>query len=144
MLNLIKFKSLLILWVLVLLAGCDSEPATIQSEDTSQIDEVRNTNSKILDTRKARCDDLLSTLETSEMSQKMWNSLQCTTFYTALAERDNPDAVVNVTVPEEPVPTSVQSGEIDFGGALQNMSNVLNDDQAHDGEASSGAEPDTE
>ena len=90
--QLIKFNSLAILWLGVLLSGCDSEPATSQSPDTSQIDEVRATNSKILDTRKTRCDDLLSSLETSEMSQKMWNSLQCPTFYTALAERENPAA----------------------------------------------------
>jgi hypothetical protein len=120
----------------VLLAGCDSESAIIQSADTSRIDEVRTTNSKILDARKARCDDLLSTLETSEMSQKMWDSLQCLAFYTELAERENPDVTVELAVPAEPVPTSVQSGKIEFGGELEHISKVINDNLAPDGEES--------
>jgi hypothetical protein len=141
MLNLIKSKSRSILWVLVLLAGCDSELATIQSADTSRIDEVRSTKSEILDARKTRCDDLLLTLETSEMSQKMWDSLQCSAFYSELAERENPDVTVKLAVPIEPVLTGVQSGEIDFGGAMQNISKVVNDNPAPDGEESLDSDP---
>lgn len=133
MLNLTNLRALVVIWVLILLAGCDSEPAKTQSVDTSQIDEVRMTNNKILDARKTRCDDLLLSLETSEMSQKMWHSLKCPAFYTELAERANPQVKVAIPVPEEPVPTRVQSGEIDFGGALQNISKVLSDNQP-DGE----------
>ena len=133
MLNHIRPKSRSILWVLVLLGGCDSESVIIQSADTSRIDEIRTTNSKILDVRKARCDDLLSTLETSEMSQKIWDSLKCLAFYTELAERENPDVKLELAVPAELVPTSVQSGTINFGGALQDISKVINDNLAPDG-----------
>ena len=141
MLNLIKSKSRSILWVLVLLAGCDSELATIQSADTSRIDEVRSTKSEILDARKTGCDDLLSTLETSEMSQKMWDSLQCSAFYTELAEWEHLDVTLELAVPAEPVLTGVQSGEIDFGGALQNISKVVNDNLAPHGEESLDSDP---
>ena len=106
----------------MLVTACDSQPQSITADDTSQIDEVLAANANILNARKVQCDDLLPTLQTSEMSLTIWDSLGCPSFYTELAAREEGSTDIIEEVPTDQEPTNVQSGAIDFGTAPVNVS----------------------
>ena len=106
----------------MLVTACDSQPQSVTPNDTSQIDEVLAATANILNARKVQCDDLLSTVQTSELSQTMWHSLNCPSFYTELAVREEGGADIVEEVPADQEPTNVQSGAIDFGVAPVNVS----------------------
>ena len=109
----IVMRSCLIFCAVLALQACDStrpEPVVI---DDDKIDEIRVANDDILNARKAKCDDLLPDLQTNQMSQTMWHSLQCPEFYTRLSELENKDETVGESVEVEEPPI-VQSGDIEY------------------------------